>query len=104
MLPIDRAQYHILIVDDEPLIRKSLYEILKIEGFRAHMAQSAEEAMDITEKVPCDVVITDMKLPKMSGLELLSHVKKNSPDTEVIVITGFGTIENAVSAMRTGAF
>ena len=98
------SNYNILIVDDEPLIRKSLYEILKIEGFHAHMAQSAEEAMAVIQKIDCDVVITDMKLPKMSGLDLLEQVKSVSPTTEVILMTGFGTIESAVAAMKKGAF
>ncbi len=101
---MDRANFNILIVDDEPLIRKSLYEILKIEGFHAHMAQSGEEAVDMLRKIPCDIVIADMKLPQMSGLELLERIKKNKSETDVILITGFGTIETAVDAMRKGAF
>jgi DNA-binding NtrC family response regulator len=101
---IDHKQYSILIVDDEPLIRKSLYEILKIEGFDAYTALNAEEAMDLFKKRSFDIVITDMKLPKISGLELLNFIKKTSPVTEVILITGFGSIETAVEAMKKGAF
>ena len=100
----EHVKYNILIVDDEPLIRKSLYEILKIEGFHAHMAQSGEEARDILNNAHCDIVIADMNLPKMSGLELLEYVRKDYPETEVILITGFGTIETAVEAMKKGAF
>ncbi len=100
----ENVKCNILIVDDEPLIRKSLYEILKIEGFHAYMAQSGEEALDILKKFPCDIVIADMKLPKMTGLELLEHIKATRFDTEVILITGFGTIETAVEAMKKGAF
>lgn len=96
--------YNILVVDDEPLIRKSLYEILKIEGYHAHMAASAEEAIEILKRISADIVITDMKLPKMNGLELLSHIKKDCPGTEVILITGYGTIETAVEAMKKRAF
>lgn len=104
MIPSEHIRYNIIIVDDEPLIRKSLYEILKIEGYHAHMAQSGEEALDIFKKVNCDVVIADMNLPKMTGLALLERVKERYPETEVILITGFGTIDTAVEAMKKGAF
>jgi DNA-binding NtrC family response regulator len=97
-------RYSILIVDDEPLIRKSLYEILKIAGFDTYTAVNAEEATVLFEKRSFDIVITDMKLPKMNGLELLSFIKDISPTTEVILITGFGSIETAVEAMKKGAF
>lgn len=96
--------YSILIVDDEPLIRKSLYEILKIDGFDAYAASNAEEALSILETKSVDIVITDMKLPKMNGLELLSLIKEKSSSTEVILITAFGSIETAVDAMKKGAF
>ena len=71
--------YSILIVDDEPLIRKSLYEILKISGFDAHTASSAEEAIGLFSQKTFDIVITDMKLPKLSGLDLLCFIKSKSP-------------------------
>ncbi len=96
--------YSILIVDDEPLIRKSLFEILKIAGFDAHTAASAEEAVSIFSTRSFDIVITDMKLPNMTGVELLGHIKEVSPSTEVILITGYGSIETAVEAMKKGAF
>jgi len=96
--------YSILIVDDEPLIRKSLYEILKIAGFDTTTAVNAEEAAALFSNRSFDIVITDMKLPKMSGLELLGLIKKVSPVTEVILITGYGSIETAVDAMKNGAF
>jgi DNA-binding NtrC family response regulator len=96
--------YSILIVDDEPLIRKSLYEILKIEGFDAHAVLNGEEALAIMNSKRFDIVITDMKLPKMSGMDLISAIKKDYPSTEVILITGYGSIETAVEAMKKGAF
>ena len=95
--------YKILVVDDEPLIRESLYEILRIEGYRAHMAHSAEQALEFIQHTPVDIIVTDMRLPKINGLELITKVKKDHPTTEIIVITGFGTIENAVEAMHKGA-
>ncbi len=96
--------YSILIVDDEPLIRKSLYEIFKIAGFDAHTAMNGEEALALVANKTFDIIITDMKLPKMSGLELISAVKKITPTTELILITGYGSIESAVEAMKKGAF
>ncbi len=95
--------FHILIVDDEPLIRESLYEILRLEGYRTHMAHNAEDAFEIIKKNQIDIVVTDMKLPKMSGLDLLPLIKEKSSNTDVILITGFATIETAVDAMRNGA-
>ncbi|MCA9394733.1 MAG: sigma-54-dependent Fis family transcriptional regulator [Candidatus Omnitrophica bacterium] len=100
----DNQNYSMLIVDDEPLIRESLFEIFKIEGFRVQMASTAEEALILMEKNPVHIVITDLKLPNMSGLELLQQVKKDYEQAEVIVITGYGSIETAVEAMKIGAF
>ncbi len=100
----DNQNFSIMVVDDEPLIRESLYEIFKIEGFRASMAASAEDALEKLDKSPVDIIITDLMLPKMSGLELLREVKTHHDPTEVIVITGFGSIETAVEAMKNGAF
>ena len=100
----DNQNFSIMVVDDEPLIRESLYEIFKIEGFRASMASSAEEALENLTNAPVDIIITDLMLPKMSGLELLREVKTHHELTEVIVITGFGSIETAVEAMKNGAF
>ena len=96
--------YHILVVDDEPLIRESLYEIFRIDGYHASMAQSGEEALEIISKQKIDIVVTDMKLPKMNGLALLEQIKKDHANIEVILITGYGTIETAVEAMKKGAY
>ena len=71
-----KSKYAILIVDDEPLIRKSLFEILKIEGYNCHMVASAEEAQDVLGQKLFDVVITDLQLPKMNGLGLLDWIKR----------------------------
>ena len=97
-------KYDILIVDDERLIRESLFEILRIEGYHAHMASSAEEALQLMKDQKVDIVLTDLKLPDMSGIELLEEIKALSSDTEVIVITGYGSIESAVEAIKKGAY
>jgi len=97
-------KYSILVVDDEPLIRESLYEILRIDGYCAHMAGSAEAALEIVSDQNIDIILTDMKLPKMDGIELIRKVKRKFSDIEAILITGYGTIESAVEAMKTGAY
>ncbi|MEW5895764.1 MAG: sigma-54 dependent transcriptional regulator [Candidatus Omnitrophota bacterium] len=99
-----RREQDILIVDDERLIRESLFEILRIEGYRAHMASSAEEALDFLKDNKVDIALTDLKLPNMSGIELLEEIKAMSPETQVIVITGYGSIESAVDAIKKGAY
>ncbi len=99
----DNKKYRILVVDDEPLIRESLYEIFRMEGYRVQMAEGGREALQLMKKSEFDIVVTDCKLQKMSGIDLLEMIKKDSPGTEVIMITGYGSIETAVEAMKKGA-
>jgi len=98
------ADFNLLVVDDERIIRESLYEILRIEGYQAHMASSAEEALEMMRDKKFDIILTDLKLPKMTGIGLLEEVKAASPETEVILITGYGSIESAVEAVKKGAY
>ncbi|OGX38597.1 MAG: hypothetical protein A3C36_05775 [Omnitrophica WOR_2 bacterium RIFCSPHIGHO2_02_FULL_52_10] len=100
----EKKKYKILVVDDEPLIRESLYEILRIEGYYVQMAQNADEALPLVEKNGFDIVVTDFKLPRKSGTELLKAIKGGHPRVEVIMITGYGSIEGAVEAMKFGAY
>lgn len=97
-------KYRILVVDDEPLIRESLYEILRIEGYHVQMAANANDALKFIESNGFDIVVTDFKLPEMSGMDLLAAAKKTHPSIEVIMITGYGSIETAVEAMKKGAY
>jgi DNA-binding NtrC family response regulator len=99
-----KHDHRILIVDDEPLTRQSLYEILKFEGYKVNTANNGLEALESIEKSPPDIMITDMKMPGMDGIELLKQVKLKGLDIAVILITGYGSIETAVEAMRKGAF
>lgn len=95
----------ILIVDDEPLTRKSLYEILKFEGYRVDTARDGQEAIGLIEKQMPSVVITDLKMPGgIDGLTLLREIRNRDKDTAVVLITGYGSIENAVEVMKEGAF
>lgn len=101
---LNKNEFKLLIVDDEPLIRESLYEIFRIEGYNVQMAHTAEHALGIMEKLEFDIVVTDFKLPEMSGLELLREIKDRHEKTEVILMTGYGSIETAVDAMKKGAY
>ncbi|MBU1912955.1 MAG: sigma-54 dependent transcriptional regulator [Candidatus Omnitrophica bacterium] len=94
----------ILVVDDEPLVRKSLYESLRGDGFTASMASNGEEAYEKIAASYFDIVITDMKMPKMNGIELLKKLRKDFPSVSVVLITGYGNVETAVEAMKIGAF
>ena len=98
-----RGNGRILIADDEPLIRKSLYESLRMEGYEAAMAAYGEEALQKIARIPIDLVIADIKMPKVSGIDLLKQIKAKYPDIPVLLITGYGTIDQAVEAMRLGA-
>lgn len=94
----------ILIVDDDPLIPRTLCILLRKHGYDAHSAASAEEALEHLETASFDVIITDINMPGANGFDLLEHVKRVYPAIEVILVTGYGTIENAVRGMREGAF
>jgi two-component system response regulator AtoC len=94
----------ILVVDDEVLMRNFLVEALKRKGLEAVTAENGNKALHLIEEQSFDLVITDMKMPGITGLDVLKAVKEISPRTLVIVVTAFGTIENAVEAMQSGAF
>jgi DNA-binding NtrC family response regulator len=93
----------ILVVDDDPLVRDSLTERLKLEGYRAIAAADGEQAARIVREERPHIAIVDVNLPGMSGLELLDRIKRDSPGTSVIVLTGYGSVEDAVEAMKKGA-
>jgi two-component system NtrC family response regulator len=94
----------LLIVEDDPGLRQVLQIQLEREGYLAQSVASAEEALPILEKVPHDLVITDLNLPGASGIELLKRVRTVDPQTAVIVMTAFATVETAVQAMKEGAY
>ncbi len=93
----------LLIVDDEQSMRDFLAIMLKKEGYEVDMVEDGDEAIKAIEEDIYDLVITDIKMPGRSGLEVLRHVKQISPGTLVIVITAFSSTEDAVSAMKQGA-
>ncbi len=94
----------ILVIDDEPGMRRSLAISLKREGYEVEEASGGTEALVRLEREIFDLVMTDLKMAPVGGLEVLAAVKKGAPGTEVIVMTAYGSIEAAVEAMRLGAF
>ena len=94
----------ILVVDDDPGMRKSLAIMLRREGYQVTEAPGGEEAAEHLGREVFDLVITDLKMERVSGLDLLRRVKQMSPAVEVVLMTGVGTIESAVEAMKSGAF
>lgn len=94
----------VAIVDDEPVVCKRLSQALVKEGYAVEAFMSARSFLEAMIEQPFDVVFSDMLLPDMNGLELLPKIKGLKPETEVIIVTGHGTISTAIEAMREGAF
>jgi DNA-binding NtrC family response regulator len=95
---------NILVIDDDRIILDSLCEFLSLEGFQTNGAESIKSALAKLEKQSYSLVITDVNLPDGDGLELLKTIKQEHPQTVAIVITGYGTIESAVKAIKQGAY
>jgi two-component system, NtrC family, response regulator AtoC len=100
----DDNRIRLLIVDDEQTIRKLCMTVGEALGFVCLEAESGESALSLLEEQPAHMILTDMVMPRMSGLEFLEKVKKLVPRTEVAVMTGHGSIETAVQAMKLGAY
>lgn len=99
----EETSYHILLVDDDESLRRVIeYNLTKV-GYQVTTAQSGEEGLRLFKAAPPDMLITDITMPGMSGIELLEKVREISNETVIIVITAYGTIETAVDAMRKGA-
>ena len=94
----------ILVVDDEEIVRKSFSRVLADDGFEVETAENGEAAIGILAERSFDLVVTDLRMPKVDGRALLRHVKAHFADTEVVLLTGHGTIESAVAAMQEGAY
>jgi len=100
---MQREETRILIVDDEQVICQLFQHTLKKRGYFAETANDGQEALNLCRVQPYHIVITDLKMPRLDGISLLREIKANWPDTEVIVITGYATIESAIEAMKIGA-
>jgi DNA-binding NtrC family response regulator len=104
VVPVGRpAALTVLIVDDEDTTRNLCRDVIADSGMRTRTASTTEQALEFLEQLPVDIVITDLRVPQLGGLELLKRIKEVYPQTAVIVLTQYGTIESAVEATRMGA-
>jgi DNA-binding NtrC family response regulator len=93
----------VLVVDDEPVIVNSFVTILEKEGFECRAASTGEEAIDAVNAEEFDVVITDIRMPGKSGVDVMRHVKAKTPDTIVLLVTAQPSLQTAIEAVREGA-
>src|SRR5512135_2551304 len=101
---MEESRYKILVVDDDPEMGRLLSDVLQAEGFSALALNESLEASRVLRKEEFDVVITDLKMKGLKGLDLLEEARKIAPLTPVIIITAFGTIQSAIQAMKIGAY
>ncbi|MGB7061002.1 MAG: response regulator [Candidatus Zixiibacteriota bacterium] len=94
----------ILVVDDELFVRELLLEFLSSEGYEVSLADSGEKAVKLMQSEPADVVLVDLKMPGIDGIETLRQIKKTAPDALAIVMTGYPTIDSSIEALRCGAY
>ncbi len=98
------AEDKLLVVDDDPLIRRSLGEVLRREGYQVVEASTGAEALRMVANAAPSLVITDFNMPELDGMQLLRELHARKPDLPVILVTGYGTVEQAVEAMKAGAY
>jgi len=97
-------QHTVFIVDDQPAFRNALEKQLSRMQYRVRSFSSGQELLLAVEEEMPDIVLLDLKMPGMSGLEVLRALRPKSPETVIILLTAYGTVEDAVSAMKLGAF
>ena len=97
-------RHKILVVDDEKMTRRNLDYVFKKDGYSVKTAASGVEALDLLELGAFDVIVTDLKMEKVDGIDVLEHAKAKDPSTEVIIITGYATVTKAIEAMKKGSY
>jgi DNA-binding NtrC family response regulator len=95
---------HILVIDDDKVMRDACQQILTRQGYRVEMAANARQGLALLEKVSFDAILLDLVMPDLDGLETLKKIRAIDPESEVIIITGYGTIQSAVESIKAGAF
>ena len=93
-----------MVVDDELFVRELLLEFLSSEGYEVSLADSGEKAVKLMQSEPADVVLVDLKMPGIDGIETLRQIKNTAPNTLSIVMTGYPTIDSSIEALRCGAY
>ena len=94
----------ILVVDDEKRIRDGCQAVLTGEGYEVACAETGKQGLQMINREHYDIILLDLMMPGMSGLDILPEIKGDHPDTVVIVITGYATVEHSIEAMKAGAF
>ena len=97
-------KFNILVIDDEPNIREGLADALKMDGYDVAVAEDGKKGLEYAATHDVDLIITDLRMPVMSGEEVLAKAVSDFPGVPVIVLTGHGSVETAVDAMRAGAY
>jgi DNA-binding NtrC family response regulator len=98
------APAHILVIDDDKAMRDACFQILSRQGYRVELAAGAKQGLSLLERLSFDAILLDLVMPDMHGLEALKKIRALDPDVEVIIITGYGTIQSAVESIKAGAF
>ncbi|RME62987.1 MAG: sigma-54-dependent Fis family transcriptional regulator [Nitrospirae bacterium] len=94
----------VLVIDDEAIVRVSCKRVLEPQGYEVEVTERGADALRLLEEKPFDIVITDLLMPDMDGLEVLRRIKDSWPEIPVIIITGYGTVSTAVQAVKLGAY
>ena len=100
----DKRAGRIIVVDDDPIALKNLRRILEKEGHRVSTFNNPLRALSRLEESPCDIILTDLKMPYLNGISLLNKAKLRAPSVEVILVSGFANLDDAITATRQGAF
>jgi two-component system response regulator HydG len=95
---------HILVIDDDKAMRDACFQILSRQGYRVELAASAKQGLLLLERLSFDTILLDLVMPDMDGLEALKKIRALDPEVEVVIITGYGTIQSAVESIKAGAF
>ncbi len=101
---MDKSKINLLVIEDEEMVRESYIDMFALLGYEVDTAENGKDGLNKISQKDYDIVITDLNMPVMDGLETLKRIKRKTPNVEVIVMTGFATIENAINAMKEGAF
>ena len=101
---MNTSKTSILILDDEPIVSKRLHPALEKKGYEVESFIDSSKALERIHERNFDIVVTDLKMDGVDGMQFMTEVKKLSPDTEVIIITGFATMETAKESIRKGIF
>jgi len=98
------AECRVMVVDDEPDFLETIVKLLSKRNLKVVGAESGEKALELLENEPFDVVVLDIRMPGMDGIETLREIKKRKPSTEVIMLTGHGSIESGLQGLQLGAY